>query len=149
LKEHFATVDSQEVLAQVAGLPITTWNYKAEDPGVRHMGPVAQDFYATFGLGLDDRHIAPADAAGVALVAIQGLYAQDQELAAENAALKSENTAQQAQLNDMKARLAALEAAVGTRQASDLQIPGGWLALGGLVVVGAAAGRRRLFGGGQ
>jgi hypothetical protein len=36
---------------------------------------MAQDFAATFGLGEDDRHIFPLDAAGVALAALQGLYA--------------------------------------------------------------------------
>jgi len=34
---------------------------------------MAQDFYAAFGVGPDDRHIATVDADGVALAAIQGL----------------------------------------------------------------------------
>ena len=44
------------------------------------MGPTAQDFYAAFGLGEDERHISTVDADGVALAAIQGLYAQNQAL---------------------------------------------------------------------
>jgi beta-xylosidase len=54
---------------------------------VRHLGPVAQDFHAAFGLGSDDRHIATVDADGVALAAIQGL---NRKVEAENTALKQE-----------------------------------------------------------
>ncbi len=36
-------------------------------------GPMAQDFYATFNVGTDDRHIAPVDENGVELAAIQAL----------------------------------------------------------------------------
>ena len=35
---------------------------------------MAQDFYAAFGVGKDDKHITTIDADGVALAAIQGLY---------------------------------------------------------------------------
>ena len=35
---------------------------------------MAQDFYAAFSVGTDDKHIATVDADGVALAAIQGLY---------------------------------------------------------------------------
>ncbi|MCZ7640496.1 MAG: tail fiber domain-containing protein [Verrucomicrobia bacterium] len=72
LKENFEPVNPREVLDKVAALPISTWNYR-EDPGARHLGPVAQDFHAAFGVGSDDRHIATVDAEGVALAAIQGL----------------------------------------------------------------------------
>ncbi len=51
-----------------------TWNYRSQDAAIRHIGPVAQDFYAAFGVGEDDRHISTIDADGVALAAIQGLY---------------------------------------------------------------------------
>ena len=71
-KEHFEPVNPQGILQQVASLPITRWNFK-RDSGTRHLGPVAQDFHAAFGLGTDDKHIATVDADGVALAAIQGL----------------------------------------------------------------------------
>jgi len=29
-----------------------------QDASSRHLGPMAQDFYAAFGVGLDDKHIA-------------------------------------------------------------------------------------------
>jgi len=112
MKESFAPVDGQEALARLARLPVTTWSHKAEGPSIRHMGPVAQDFYAAFGLGQDDRHIAALDANGVALAAIQGLYQIVQEKDAEIADLKAQLTAQQQQDAAMQVRLATLETLV-------------------------------------
>ena len=71
-KENFTSVEPREVLEKVAALPITRWNYK-NDAGTPHLGPMSQDFYAAFGVGPDDKHIATVDADGVALAAIQGL----------------------------------------------------------------------------
>ncbi len=71
-KEHFRPIDPDEVLQRVLALPLSRWNFK-NDTGVTHLGPMAQDFRAAFGLGADDRHIATVDADGVALAAIQGL----------------------------------------------------------------------------
>lgn len=78
-----------EVLEKIAGLPISTWNYAWEPASVRHVGPMAQDFYAAFGLGDSDKHIFVVDANGVALVAIQALHRRLQELEAEVAALRA------------------------------------------------------------
>ncbi len=39
---------------------------------VRHVGPMAQDFHAAFGLGDSDKSIGMQDIEGVALAAIQG-----------------------------------------------------------------------------
>ena len=72
-KTAFADVDSKEVLARVAALAITEWRFLNEPADVRHMGPVAQDFRAAFGLGYDDKSIGVQDAQGVAFAAIQGL----------------------------------------------------------------------------
>ncbi len=72
LKENFKSVDAQAVLEKVATLPLSEWNYK-QDTDTRHLGPMAQDFHAAFGVGPDDQHIATVDADGVALAAIQGL----------------------------------------------------------------------------
>jgi hypothetical protein len=71
-KENFAPVSPREVLGKVAALPISTWNYKEMRDG-RHMGPMAQDFHAAFGLGGSDTTITTVDPDGVALAAIQGL----------------------------------------------------------------------------
>jgi trimeric autotransporter adhesin len=72
MKENFTPIDPLSVLAKVAALPITGWNFTNE-PAVKHIGPMAQDWYATFNVGPDDKRIAVVDEGGVALAAIQGL----------------------------------------------------------------------------
>jgi len=98
LKTAFESVDPLAVLGKVVSLPLSTWTYKDSVEG-RHLGPVAEDFKALFGLGGDGESIATVDADGVALAAIQGL---NQKLEAENAALK-------ASLDSLEARLRAIE----------------------------------------
>lgn len=71
-KEQFKPVNAREVLDKVAALPITEWQYKTQGDA-RHIGPMAQDFRAAFGVGHDEKHITSVDADGVALAAIQGL----------------------------------------------------------------------------
>jgi tetratricopeptide (TPR) repeat protein len=85
LKTNFVAVDSQAMLAKVAALPISTWNYKFEGD-TRHVGPMAQDFRAAFGVGADEKRIAVVDASGVALAAIQGL---NQKLEAKDAQIRA------------------------------------------------------------
>lgn len=72
-KENFRPLDHKALLQKIAALDITEWNFKSENKDVRHIGPMAQDFHASFGLGEYDNRIAPLDTAGVALAAIQGL----------------------------------------------------------------------------
>ena len=110
-KTAFAPVDPQRVLDTVATLPVSTWVFKV-DPATRHMGPMAQDFAAAFGLGNDDRRINLTDTAGVAFAAIKAL---DQNVDAKQAqieALQQENA-------DLAARLAALEALVQSMSAGN------------------------------
>jgi Chaperone of endosialidase len=78
-KTDFSQVDSRAILAKVESLPITTWRYKNEQ-GQLHLGPMAQDFHAAFGLGPDERHIGTIDESGVALAAIQALAKENAEL---------------------------------------------------------------------
>ncbi len=80
-------VNGFQILEGVASLPISTWRYHWEDPQVRHLGPMAQDWAATFGLGVNDTTIATVDASGVALVSIQALYQLIGELRQEVAVL--------------------------------------------------------------
>ena len=83
-KDNFTTLDSETVLAKVAALPVTKWNYKADKSDVQHIGPMAQDFYTAFQLnGGDDKHISVVDEGGVALAAIQGLNQKVEEQTAE------------------------------------------------------------------
>ena len=72
-KEHFSPVDHRALLAALKDLPITTWNYKHQPDDQRHLGPVAEDFHAAYGLGESAEHIAASDMAAVALAASQAL----------------------------------------------------------------------------
>ena len=72
-KKNITPADTSAVLDKVSKLPISTWSYTAEPADVRHLGPMAQDFRASFGLGDDDRTYNAIDAHGVALAAIQAL----------------------------------------------------------------------------
>lgn len=49
----------------------------SQDASVQHMGPMAQDFHAAFGLGDDDTRITTVDPDGVALAAIQGVEGRE------------------------------------------------------------------------
>ena len=102
-------VDGREVLKKVAALPLNTWQYKTQESKYRHMGPMAQDFYAAFRLGESDKGIDTVDADGVALAAIQGLNALLTDKDREIGDLRAELTAQ-------KARVASLES-LGTEMA--------------------------------
>jgi hypothetical protein len=75
-KTDFAAVDTRDVLSRVAALPITTWRYKEGEGDVRHIGPMAEDFWDAFGIGYGSHTIADLDARGVALAAIQALKQQ-------------------------------------------------------------------------
>ena len=89
-KHAFSPVHPQAILAEVASLPMTTWSYNTEQ-GVRHIGPIAQDFYAAFKVGEDNKHIAEVDEGGVALAAIQGLNQKLEEKDSEIETLKQQN----------------------------------------------------------
>jgi hypothetical protein len=79
LKQSIQPVDPQEVLDRLSRLPISRWRYRTEAEGVRHLGPMAQDFKAAFGLGDTDRAYYSVDAHGVAFAAIQALQKQAAE----------------------------------------------------------------------
>jgi trimeric autotransporter adhesin len=89
LKAGFERLHPKQVLKQVESLPVRSWHYKAE-PSVRHIGPVAQDFYRAFGVGEDRRHISSVDADGVALAAIKGLSRKVERLQDQVASLKEQ-----------------------------------------------------------
>jgi hypothetical protein len=72
-KKNISPADTDAILKRVTDLPISTWTYLDEPSAVRHLGPMAQDFHASFGLGNDDRTYHSVDAHGVALAAIQAL----------------------------------------------------------------------------
>ncbi len=132
-KKNFAPVNPEAVLAKVASLPITEWNYKTDGADQKHLGPMAQDFHAAFGLdGSDDKHISVIDEGGVALAAIQGLNeqvegrsqndenrirkseAREQKSEAKIRTLETENAKLQTQVTALQAELAGLQKAVAS-----------------------------------
>lgn len=102
VKANFSVVDGHALLARLMALPVSTWSYKTQPDSIRHMGPMAQDFRAAFGLGEDDKHISTVDAEGVALAAIQALYQTVTEL-------KRDLSDKHHQIVELRARLAHLE----------------------------------------
>ena len=116
LKAGFEVVDPATILSRLLELPVTRWVYKASPGEGMHLGPMAEDFHAAFGLGGSTATISTVDASGVALAAIQGL---NQRLEAENQALRDENEAQDQAISELRGELDALksriEAADGQR----------------------------------
>ncbi len=125
----------------------------SHEPHIRHIGPTAQDFYAAVGLGEDDKYINLADADGVALAAIQGLYQIVQDKGAQIKAqqqrikgMQAEITAQQNQLAALEACLSAVEKTTGVKDPTGplpASMPGGWPILGGLCQLGPILADRR------
>jgi hypothetical protein len=115
-KQDIEPVDYQLVLDKVMRLPISEWSFK-DDPNSRHLGPMAQDFYQSFGLGDTDKGITSIDTGGVALAAIQGIK---REKDYEIEQLKAENQSLQKQLMSQTQRMAEIELAlaelIGTKE---------------------------------
>jgi hypothetical protein len=87
LKKDFRELDPQTLLAQVARLPISEWSFKDGPEQVRHIGPMAEDFHAAFGLSQNQDTISVTDTTGVALAAIQALLQRVEDLEMRNADL--------------------------------------------------------------
>jgi len=88
----------------VSSLPISEWSYTTER-GVRHVGPMAQDFYAAFNVGEDDRHITSIDEDGVALAAIKALNARVER---RDALLDAKLAAKDARIDALQRQMANL-----------------------------------------
>jgi hypothetical protein len=122
VKQDLASVSPAQILERVLQLPVSEWSYKL-DPATRHIGPMAQDFYGAFKVGMDDKHIATIDESGVALAAIQGLNQKvearirnsdirTQELEDRSRKLEIENTELKQKNQSLEQRLEALERSV-------------------------------------
>ena len=79
LKTGIVALESEEVLAKIARLPISQWSYKKDDGRIKHIGPMAEDFHALFKVGTDNRSISSLDTSGVALAAIKALKKENDE----------------------------------------------------------------------
>src|SRR4030095_1747516 len=72
-KENFLMVNGSEVLSRLKGIEVSSWNYISEGQNVRHMGPMAEDFFKAFELGTGNTSIGLQDLTGVSLAAIKEL----------------------------------------------------------------------------
>jgi hypothetical protein len=82
-KTGIVAVDAEAILAKIETLPISSWTYKSDvEAGIRHIGPMAQDFYALFQTGAGETGISTMDTSGVALAAIKALSERNAELEA-------------------------------------------------------------------
>jgi hypothetical protein len=104
VKDIYSAVDGADILEKVSSLPISIWSYKVDDDSVLHIGPMAEDFQATFGLnGETTDSIATVDGLGVALTSIQALNNKLKQKDIDIEQLKLEYA-------QMKEKLASLEA---------------------------------------
>lgn len=74
---------NDEIIERLRSLPIGFWSYGWENPSVRHLGPMAQDFWDAFGLGGSNRRIHTVDTGGVLIAAVQALLERVEQLEAE------------------------------------------------------------------
>jgi hypothetical protein len=108
-KKNIVEFSPREALARLRARPIYQWNYIAEGDAIRHVGPMAQDFHAAFGLsGEDDTHIATVDADGVVMASVVAV-------ADETDALRQENARLLKQISDLEARLTRVESLLANR----------------------------------
>jgi hypothetical protein len=111
-KENFMMVSGEDVLSRLRKIQVSTWNYISEGGQVRHMGPMAEDFYQAFTLGTGNTSIGVQDLAGVSLAAVKALdqrTAQLQQKSAEVDKLRIEVEALRSANTAMEQRLTALE----------------------------------------
>lgn len=135
-KENFESIDTDLILSKLSQLQIYKWNYKVDNYNIKHIGPTAQDFYATFGLGNDEKTLSTIDPAGVALVAIQALEKRTAELKqtqltlqekidklekleAELARLKAENGSMKTRMENMETTMQNIERMLAAKVAEN------------------------------
>lgn len=120
LKAGFAPVDGADLLVRLNAVPMSKWRYKSERESIRHIGPMAQDFYAAFGLGSDDKHITTVDEGGVALAAVQALYRENLKLFEATKQQQMLIQKQQAQIARLSQGMKTIQAALKTGRTSSV-----------------------------
>ena len=102
-KENFEPLNKQDILAKINSLEMYKWDYICEKTHPKHIAPIAEDFYAKFGLGECDSMISHIDPAGIALVGVQALSQKVDEI---KAASKTVNTKA---ITDIKTEIDSIE----------------------------------------
>jgi hypothetical protein len=103
-----ARFDTHAIWMPCPRLPISTWQHVNEDTTIRHLGPMAQDFHAAFGLGANETSIGTIDADGVALAAIQGLHKLMQRKDVRIGVLEERMQVQQRELDELRQTMRTL-----------------------------------------
>jgi hypothetical protein len=110
-KTKVKSIKPREILSKLVAMPLTEWEYKV-DPNRRYIGPMAQDFHSTFGLGTDDKTISTLDSDGVMYAAIQGLVEEielrDKKIAKLEAWSREQEAEDRRKLEQVEAELRAL-----------------------------------------
>lgn len=101
-KRDFGTVEGEDVLARIRAVPVSSWRYIDEEGAVRHIGPMAQDWHAAFGLSADTTTINMSDLDGVNLAAAQALERR-------TADLRTQLADRDARIESLESRVARLE----------------------------------------
>jgi hypothetical protein len=115
-KENFLALDGEDILARLRQVPVTTWNYRTQDRSIRHMGAMAQDFHAAFGLGESNLMINSVDMDGVALAGVQAVADRTDDLRTQVQTLTGENAALRGRVSELEARLQRLEALLAAQR---------------------------------
>jgi hypothetical protein len=105
-KTKIKKLKPEDYLPLLNNLNIYEWEYISE-PGVTHIGPMAQSFYQAFGLGDSDKHISMVDTDGVTLLMIKGLYSRFNQL--EKSIHKLSKPKNEIDFTDIEQRIYLLE----------------------------------------
>ncbi|NEZ04097.1 tail fiber domain-containing protein [Wenzhouxiangella sp. XN201] len=96
-KTDFKPVKAEEILQKLVSLEISEWRYRKEPKGTRHIGAMAEEFQAAFGLS-DGKTLNMIDTTGISFAAIK--------------ALKQELDDKQTEVDALSAKVELLEKAV-------------------------------------
>lgn len=120
-KTNVDPVDPATVLAGVEEMDVATWEYRDHDgegQGVRHIGPMAEDFHEVVDVGNSDEHINSLNADGVLFAAVKGLARELDEKDERIEELEAEVERVRTERAVVDERLSALEEQAGRSAAS-------------------------------
>jgi hypothetical protein len=109
-------VNEEDVLLRLRYVPVSTWNMKGVDPSIKHLGPVAEDFYKAFPLGIGNTTIGMSDIDGVNLAAAKALDARTKTLQSQVKARDETIAKLEKKTSDLEARIEKLEELLKSKQ---------------------------------
>ncbi len=118
-KHAIVPLDGTAVLEKLADVPVSEWSYKTDSADQRHIGPMAQDFYAAFGLASGETRISARDMAGVNMAAVKALQTQLSVLTAELDEERARNRELATENQDLAQRLSLVERWVASQGVTD------------------------------